>query len=430
MEYRRVKLKDMDMNIKLRIKKFDWFLSYIYFYLFVLPWHFSKSQISILSVILFIWATIKFRKEAVLKCKQIITFTPLLVLFLFIIYTYISTLWSDSISIGFEHVNTFNKYYFLFIPALLISLNKENAIIGIKVLVLSFGCYSLYSILIYLGFFNSSEYGFQPSNPTGHLRYLIATQYMVIAFFSASLFVYYMQSKKEKFLFLLIALLSFFALFINNSRTAQLTFFLIFIIFSILLLQKKIFNIKVIFLFFIIIFSSIYFLYENNKLNRFVIAYEESKIVFDDDTYNGSTGLRMYFNKVGFDIFKNNYIVGTGPKDNRLLLQSIQRDDPLYKTRVINHFHSEHMDTLTAYGLVGYLLLVFSIIILIYNLRKESLYYYLSLVVFLSLFFNSFANKTLSVKPLNYVYIIMFLLFAIIAFKSQKNKKDNIENHS
>lgn len=135
-------------------------------------------------------------------------------------------------------------------------------------------------------------------------------------------------------------------------------------------------------------------------------------------------GLRIYFNKVGFEIFKDNLFFGTGPKDNRILLQEKQKLDTNYNARIINHFHSEHMDTLTAYGLIGYSLLFLSIVILIYNLRKIPLYYYMSLTVFLSLFFNSFANKTLSVKPLNYVYIIFFLLFVIIAF-NEKNKKES-----
>jgi len=410
--------------LKLYGKNVNWFNLYIYFYLFVTPWHFSKSQLSVLTTILLIWSIVKYKDIYLEKLKKVGSFLPMIFLLIFIVYSYVSTLWSEPISQGLEHVNTFYKYYFLIIPAILISMNKEESVIGIKVLVLSFGCYALYSILIYLGFFNSIEYGFQPENPTGHLRYLIATQYMLMAFFLGSFFVYFSHIKKEKILFLIIAILSFFALFINNSRTSQLAFFIILLILTVLILKKYIFNFKAIILFLIISFSSIYFLYKNDKFDRFVIAYNETKKVLENNTYSGSVGLRIYFNKVGFEIFKDNLFFGTGPKDNRILLQEKQKLDTNYNARIINHFHSEHMDTLTAYGLIGYSLLFLSIVILIYNLRKIPLYYYMSLTIFLSLFFNSFANKTLSVKPLNYVYIIFFLLFVIIAF-NEKNKKES-----
>ncbi|RXJ81203.1 polymerase [Arcobacter sp. F2176] len=417
-----------------KLKNLDWFVIYIYIYLFTIPLHFANAQVPILSGILFIWAIIKFKKEFLLKLKSISTFLPILLLFLFFGYCYISILWSNPMAEGLKHINTFHKYYFLFIPVLLVSLNKDQTITAIKVLTISFGCYSVYSILIYLGFFNNNEYGFNPNNPTGHLRYLISTQYMIFGTFLSALFLYYSQSKKEKGLFILIGLLCFFALFINNSRTSQLSFFLILLIFSLLFLKRYIFNIKALVLIFLLLFSSIYFLYENNKLSRFENAYNELNYVINNQEYKGSLGVRLYFNKVGLDILKENLFFGTGPHDNRILLQEIEKNDPNYlgdggNGRIINHFHSEQMDTLTAYGLIGYSLLFFSIIFLVYSLRKQPLYYYQSLAVFLSLFFNSFANKTLSVRPLNYVYIVFFLLFAIIAFKSNEEEKEKIENN-
>jgi len=410
-----------------KIKENNWFLAYVYFYLFVTPWHFSKSQLSILSAILLLWSIIKFKKDFLYRLKEFLFFTPTILLFLFILYSYISVLWSEPIKDGLEHVNNFYKYYLLLIPAILVSLNKESALTGIKILIFSFGLYSLYSILIYFGFFNSDVYGFQSNNPTGHLRYLVSTQYMVIAFFCGAIFFYYLKSTKIKILFLLVSLLSFFALFVNNSRTSQLAFFLIFLIFAAIFMKKYIFNLKAIAIFLVIVISSIYFLYENNKLQRYKTAYNEIKNVFISDTYIGSLGVRLYFNKTGFEIFKQNFIFGTGPLDNRKLLENKQKNDPKYlgdngKKRIINHFHSEHIDTLTAYGIVGYILIFSSIVILIYKLRTQSLYFYSSLVVFLSLFFNSFANKTLSIKPLNYVYIIFFILFAIIALKNKKEE--------
>lgn len=406
------------------IKQDNLFLYYIYFYIFITPWHFSNSQPAILSVILFIWGIIKFNNELLNIIKNYSKFLPLTLLFLFIGYIYTSTLWSDSLLDGLDHVNTFNKYYFIIIPILLVSLNRASAITATKILIVSFSIYSLYSILIY-----SSILSIESSsvlNPKGHLRYSIATQYMVISFFASSFFYYYSTIKIEKILFVLMALLSFFALFINNSRTSQIAFLAIIIIFAILFFKRYVLNYKILIIIIIINISAIYVLYKNAKLDRYINFYNETHKVISSGQYTGSFGTRLFFNKAGIEIFKHNIFFGTGPKDNRLQLQEMQKNNSNYKGdddkgRVINHFHSEHLDILTAYGIIGYLLIVSSIILLIYKLRKQSEYFYISLGVFLTLLFVSFANKTLSLIPLNVVYIIFFILLAIIAHDKNQN---------
>lgn len=416
-------------------KKYDWYTYYIYFFIFITPWHFSKAQLSISSSIALVWTIIKYKKELILKIKEYIKFLPILLMLLFFVYSYVSSLWSDPISKGFEHVTNFYKYYFIIIPVLLVSLNKKLAVNALKISIISFTLYAIYSILIYFGFIHINAYGFSSNNPTGHLRYLIVSQYMVIALFSSIFIAYYSDNKNEKLLFFLVALLSFITLFINNSRTAQLSFVVIFLLLIILFFRKNIFKLKNLALILLVFISVIYFLSQGNKLDRYKLSYNEMKQAINENSYDGSFGLRLYLNKTGLEIFSNNVIFGTGPKDNRMLLMDIAREDPHYKGAknekdLLNHFHSEQMDILTAYGLVGYSLLFFSIVFLIYKLRKEPLYYYLSLSVFLTLFINSFANKTLSVKPLNYVYMILFVLFAIIAYKLEKEEKEKIENNS
>ena len=412
--------------MSLEKNKVDWFLYYVYFYIFITPWLFFNSQLSITTAILFVWAFIKYKKDMFFNLKTMSSFLPLTLLFLFISYIYLSVLWSDPIIKGLEHVNNYYKYTLLFLPVMLVSLDKNSAIKAIKLLITSFSLYAIYSILIYLNIIHID--GSNKLDPSGHLRHLIVGQYMVISFFVGMLFAYFTKIKKERILFSMVSIVSFIALFINMSRTAQISFFLILIIFIFIFFRKYFFNIKAILLFIFITISSFYLLYENNRLDRYMLAYDEYKKAIDENNYTGSFGMRLYFAKTGIQIFKDNPIFGTGAKDNRFILQEIEKNDPNYHAGngsgyIINHFHNEHIDTLTAYGVVGYSLLFFSIVILIYKLRKQELYYYISLSVFLSLFFNSLANKTLSIKPLSYVYILFFLLLAIIAL----NKKDKKE---
>jgi len=404
------------------------YLMFIGFFIFMLPWNFINSQTAILSGILFIWTIFKYKTDFYKNFIDNLKFLPLLLLSLFILFKFTSILWSSNYLEGLDHEVNFNKYYMLFVPAILVGLHKDNVLKIIKILTVSFSLYAIYSILIYLEIIYIE--GSSSSNPKGHLRFLIVSQYMVIGFFVGALISYYSKIKNEKLLFLVISSLCLICLFINNSRTAQLSFLIIFIMFSIIFFRKYVFNLKAILIFLIICMSSTYLLYKNNKLTRFKAGYDEFKTAIENKEYKGSFGLRLYFNVAGLEILKSNPIIGVGSQDNRAILQEMQKNEPNYKGRIINHFHSEHMDTLTAYGLVGYSLLFFSIVFLIYSLRKQNLYYYMSLAVFLSLFINSLANKTLSVKPLNYIYILFFILFAIIAHKSEKEEKEKIENNS
>jgi O-antigen ligase len=311
----------------------------------------------------------------------------------------------------------------LFATALLISLNKEQALTAIKVVLMSFTAYSIFSIIIYFDLITIA--GSSSLNPRGILRYSISTQYMVITFFSSLFFVFYSKLKEEKILFILAAFLSLLALLVNNGRTAQLAFLLIFFIFVVMFSMKS----KKLILISLSVLIGIVFIFSQNEkmIDRFNTAVTEIKSINNDHTYSGSFGARLYFNKAGIEIIKDNFFLGMGPADNRHKLVEMEKADKEYKAVVIKHFHSEHMEILTAYGFIGYILIFSAVVLLIYKLKDKGLYFYISLSIFLTLFFVSFANKTLSLKPLNYVYVIFFILLSIIAYQSELEKK-SLEN--
>ncbi|MFT7003540.1 MAG: O-antigen ligase [Sulfurimonas sp.] len=400
----------------------DKYILFVYLFLFLTPWNLFKSQTAIFSLILIFWALIKYRGVLLDKIKIVWLFKPLFFLVSFVLFCYVSIFWSESLSEGFKRVHNFHKYELLFVPALLIALNKEQAISSIKVLLLSFTCYSIFSIFIYFDLI--SIVGSSTYNPKGILRFSISTQYMVIASFSAIFIAFYSKIKSKKLLFSTASLLSVFALFINYSRTSQLSFLLILFLFIIMFLINYTKSFKFYVISFLVIISVLFSFSQNERMvNKFNVSVNEVKNVYNNNVYNGSFGARLYFNKAGIKIIKDNFFFGMGPVDNRNKLVEMEKEDKHYKMRVIKHFHSEHMEILTAYGFVGYALLFFAIVLLIYKLRNVSLYYYLSLSVFLTLFFVSFANKTLALKPLNYIYVIFFVLFSIIAYQSKLEKK-------
>lgn len=397
----------------------DKYILFVYLFLLLTPWGLFKSQVAIFSIVLFIWGLIKYKSDITNKLSIIWKFKPILLWLSFIIFCFIAVLWSDSFAEGFKRVFNFHKYEFLFGTALLISLTKEQAVTAIKVLLVSFSMYALFSISIY--FDVVSVAGSSSLNPKGILRFSISTQYMVITSFVAILFAIYSKVRNEQIVFVLASFLSIFALSINYSRTSQLAFLLILIVFVIVFSLK---NIKVAMFNLLLTVLVLFAFFQNDRmLNKFNVAINEVKNIYNNNIYSGSFGVRLFFNKVGIEMIEENPFFGVGPVDNRNQLVQKEKEEKNYKAVIVKHFHSEHMEILTAYGLVGYLLLVSAVVLLIIKLRKQNLYYYISLSVFLTLFFVSFANKTLALKPLNYIYVILFLLLSIIAYQSSLENK-------
>lgn len=417
------------MNIFSRITNYinakDKYIIFFYSYMFLIPWNFFKWQFSVLTIILFIWCCIKFRFQIKDRVLELIKFKPLIILIIFIFYTYISILWSDSINDGYSHVSSFHKYYIFIILALFISIKAEQAMKGIKVLVISFCIYAMFSLVLSLDIINFSFLNKEIRNQNGILAYAIGSMYMTIgAIFG--LFIYlFSKNKITQYSFLLISIICFISLFISKSRTAQLSFLFVSLLLILIYFRKNIFKFKnliiIIILASTVLFSSFFVLKESGKIDRYYLAYTESKEAILHNKFEGSFSLRLYFNIVGLKLFEEEPIFGSGPEDNVNYLINYQKNDPNYTiNNIYDSYHSQHIDFLTRYGLVGYLLIVCSTIYLIYLLKDNSQVYYLALSFFLLVFFSSFSNVMLTKKPFNYIYITLFVLFSIIALKKQK----------
>lgn len=414
------------MTLIENMRQTDKFILYIYFYLFMIPWNFEKWQMGVLTVIMFIWWIIKYKGELVLKLKTILKFKPLVILIVFIIYTYISTLWSESISDGLAHVNKFHKYYFFIIPILFTSLNKENAKNTIKIIFFSFGTYAIFSLLIYLGFFVIEETGSNSSNPKGIMAYAIMSSFMAAGAICSFLIAFYEEKNNLKILFFIISLLCFMALLVNLGRTAQLSLILTITTLSLFYFSRQIFRLK--FLIGIVFAILIVGLLVNEFVNlaRYKTAYSEIINVVKNNKFDGSLGARIHFNKVGLEIISEYPFFGMGPEDNVKKLAELQRKDKQYiYPKIFTSFHSSHMDILTRYGLFGYFLILFSVGYLIYKLRHDKYIFSIACAYFLIVFYTSLANVMLTKKPFNYVFICIFVILSVYAYYMEK---DNIDD--
>lgn len=417
----------MIKNIISYLNNEEKYILFVFFFIFLMPWNFFKWQMGVLTVILFVWCLIKFRFEIRIKVMSLLEFKPITILIGFIVYTYISILWSDSMSDGYNHVDKFHKYYIFIILPLFLSLKLDEAITGIKVLVISFGIYAVFSLMIYAGLLTVESTSSDENNPKGIMAYAIMSVFMAIGSIMSFHIAKFSKDRVGRNIFLLIGLCCFLALIVNKSRTAQLSFLLTIFIISIIYFRKNLFKIKNLLISLIIIgaviFSSVILFKDNEKLNRYTAIYKETKEAILENKFKGSVSLRLYFNIVGFKVFMEEPFFGSGPEDNTNKLVEYQKNDPHYTfPKIFTSYHSQHIDFLTRYGIFGYMLLVLSVIYLIILLRKYKEVYYLAISFFLIVFFSSFGNVMLTKKPFNYIYICFFVLFSVIAYSGTKKK--------
>lgn len=413
-------------NLINQVRTTEPYFLYIYFYFFIMPWNFFNAQMGVLTIILLILWSLRFKHVVKRDNLKIFLFRPILFFILFILFAYISAFWSESFADGFKETNKFYKYFVIVIPLLLSSLSIKEAKHSLVALTLSFVIYSMFSLMIYLGLFEIVSSGSNINNPKGLFGFSTSTQYMSLGALITFFLGIFSKSNKLKVLFLSLSLICVFTVFVNNSRTSQLSLILTSLILLMFYFLKK-FDFKNVIksftLIFLLLTVFILILESTNKLNKFKYAYNEMNTLAKTGEYKGSFGVRLYMNKVGVETLIENPLIGVGPVDNNKILGLKMKEDEKYKGPIIPLYHSFHMNTLTKNGLIGYGLLSLSIIFLLVFLKNDKKNFYIALSIFAFLFFASLANGTLDKKPINYIYMSFFFLLSIIAYYNKFEQK-------
>ena len=104
-----------------------WVVNYLYLFIFLVPWNFFKGQIGVLSALLIVLWLVTFQQNGYwVKLKTIFQSKPLVVFFLFIIYTYSSYFWSTNTE-AYNASQMFFKYYWIIVPLFFSVLNHNEA---------------------------------------------------------------------------------------------------------------------------------------------------------------------------------------------------------------------------------------------------------------------------------------------------------------
>lgn len=287
-------------------------------------------------------------------------------LFTFIVFTYISTLWS-SVSIFNEHsdfntsINRF-KYYFLIIPSIYFSNFSKQTIKRFFWLI---AIAPLPLVLIY--YLNSFDYiSYYSIHHSGTSTYIASylEENIFILFSSIFLFIQLLFSlKKREFfystvlaiLFLLIAL----SLFIDPKTSSRLvnTVFVLTISISIFYVFKTKYILPLVLL---VLTISFFILLKGEKFKHGV---NEFKKALTEKEFKGSWGHRTAYATIGMNIFLKNPIFGSGINDVTTEINAFKISDPHYFIGEENmrRLHNDHLLILGQVGIVGYALFIYFI---------------------------------------------------------------------
>lgn len=395
-------------------KNIEPFKIFLYLWILILPWDFTKGIMGIFSIIMIIWwLIIGKRKGYYTKLKEIFYNKSLLLFYIFLLYAYISLLWSNNLEFGINHLN-FYKYYWIVVPILFTVFEKEDVKNVLYILVISFGLYALFSLSIFVGLFEIRDSN--SSNPKGILAYAVVTVYMAITTLWAFYFYLNEENKKMKYFMLFISIISFIALFANNGRIGQISFFATIFILMIYHRQYLIEYKKTLILFIISILFGFSLLYSFGKLDRFIIGAKELTIL-ENTQFAGSWGQRAYMWYAAADGISNHPFFGAGVGDTIDEFIEYGNKNPS-KATWLRSYHNQHLDYLTKYGIFGYLLFISSIFVLLNSLYKYDRYFFtIGLIFFSIVLVDSLGDIILLMKPFNNIYALVFTMLSILVHK-------------
>ena len=313
----------------------------------------------------------------------------LLFLAFFIVYSLLSSLWSENLEMAFKHIRL--NLYFITLFVIATSIKKEQI-----AKVITFFLYGMlvseiisYGIFFEMWKFNDATV----SNPVPFMHHI---HYSVFLSFTAILLLNRIFSKnytiKEKILFSIFFMTATGNLFLAEGRTGQVIFLVGIILITVL--HYKI-QLKSLFFSSVLILLTLFMAYQLSDTfkNRLEVSLNDIKNISKMDL-NGSLGIRIAYYMTSLDIIENNIIFGVGLGDY------IDETKEVLKQEKYNFLSEETKEFMGSYSPHNQFLLI---------LLQQGLIGFIGFIYLIYLLIKTpIENEEL--KKLFIIYIIIFLL--------------------
>ncbi len=361
--------------------------------------------------------------------KNIIKDKVFLSLSAFIIFTYLSVLWTSSNPVFTPeckiNLDRF-KYYFLLIPTIYsIPLSTKQ----IKSIFFIMALSPLYTVVIY--YLNTLGITHVYSALWSHGESNILTHYLVNNFFILYGAIYFyvlffdnlMKKQYKTSIFAaFLTVLFFVSMFVDpitTSRLMLLVFFMIIFVVPLFYLKGK-------HILLVILLSAglvAVFINTNQSMQKGLNTFSKA---ISEDEYTGSWGHRLGFAIVGLKIYQENPIMGRGISDVRERTIVFAEENPKYfigdRGR---HFHNEHINILVQVGLIGYFLFLLFIIFFLQLSINDTFLNRLKYAFIFSFLLMMLGEHYLTMKQTSY-FFALFIALMLLYHKQELNESEKI----
>ncbi len=363
------------------LKKLYYKSNEILFYLFPISIVFSNFLANFTVFYLAIYGLIKLIKnESSLFKNQIIY-----ILLFFWLYISIRSFFSSEILYSLKSSALLIRYLLFFVAVTFILKNKREIIKNFTIIL------SIFLIILFLASFYEFFSGKNILGQGGGVNFRISSffdgRYVLGSYTSKIIFVliillnYFYSAYKFRIILFIISIISIVIILLSGDRAA-FGLFLISLLSIIFLIDHDIFNFKkkVIFFLslFVILMSAFYF--SNDFKGRFY--YQTlSDLKSADKIYYFSKGHQSHW-ETSLKMFEDNKLFGQGPNMFRKLC-----DNPKYNSgpkSCSTHPHNYYIQLLGETGIIGFSIIFYIYLLIIYNLIKQFFYIYFKKTNFLN----------------------------------------------
>ncbi|HIP47330.1 MAG TPA: O-antigen ligase family protein [Campylobacterales bacterium] len=350
------------------------------------------------------------------KAKDLLKNPIIVTLLLFLAYSALSLIWSESLAEGGKYIKKY--WYFLVIFVMYSSLQKRTIPRIINAFLLAMFISEVLSLGIFFEWWEFKKA--TPDLPTPFMHHI---QYSLFLALTALLLLNktFIETRLNyKIGYLLYFIFVSINLFVNGGKTGQLAFILALFIVGIFNMQNKIRA------FFIMLFLAIFTLFLGYNLSpNFKDRVEFSKVdamnTFIKKDYCDSIGRRIGSWIVASEIIQDNPIIGVGVSDAMRTMDSyIFKSHPKkHCVTDMPHFHNDFIQSFVQLGVIGaflYLLLFYRIFTI--SIREKE-YKNLAAIFAITFFVSSMFDAMLHLQ----FPMVLFTLFVGIFVGVQRLEK-------
>ncbi|MDX4012948.1 O-antigen ligase family protein [Aliarcobacter skirrowii] len=387
----------------------------ILLYAFCLPISRAGVSLSVILIFLFWIFQANFKR----KFYEIKQNYFILLIFIFIIYSFIAILWSSDKFFAIEYVQKY--YHFLIIPMIFTSLKREyiDKVFSAFLLGMLISEITSYGIFFELW----TKEGVSPNDPSPFMDHSNYSTYLAFTVFILMHKIIYTYDLKWKFAYSVFFLFSASNLFLNGGRTGQFSFMIALCIIGFLNFKNKIKATILCLILGATIFVSAYNISPIFK-DRFDYFLHDVEVMINEKDFSNSFSLRVALWIAGIEASKDNLIFGVGIGD-----EAINASNGIEKFKIPEYFvneqyidfHNMFVQYLVQLGIIGLIIIISIFYLLIKTNLKDKVYRNL-LIVFLILYFcHSILGNSFHINS----SMIIFSLFSSVFITIYKYQERN-----